>query len=116
MKGLTVGRLAKVDEEYVRCRSWGHQWDDFQPLRRRAAWGTLLSLRCERCSTQRHDTIDSRGEVSSRQYVYPEGYEVAGLSRGDRITAPELRREILTRMRRGEKRKNNVVPMRRRVS
>jgi hypothetical protein len=94
-----VGRLAKLNDEFVKCRSWGHEWDDFMPLRRRAAWGTLLSLRCTRCGAERHDTIDAQGEISAREYKYPDGYKTAGSMRGDRVTAAELRREVLHRLR-----------------
>lgn len=94
-----MGRLSRLDDEYVKCRSWGHEWDDFMPLRRRAGWGTLLSLRCSRCGTERHDTIDAQGDLSAREYKYPENYKAAGTRQGDRITAAELRREVLHRIR-----------------
>jgi hypothetical protein len=102
--GSTVSRradLARLDAAYVECRSWGHQWDTFRPLRRRAAWGVLLSLRCERCGCERHDTIDSTGQVSAREYKYPDGYKLAGERQGDRLTAGELRLEVLRRLRKG---------------
>jgi hypothetical protein len=92
-------RLGEVEEAFILCRALGHQWDQFQPLRRRAAWGTLLSLRCDRCGCERHDTIDSLGEISAREYKHPDGYKVAGEVRGDRVTRAELRLEMLKRSR-----------------
>lgn len=86
-------------DEYVKCRSWGHEWDTFNPLRRRAGWGTLLSLRCTRCGTERHDTIDAHGEVSAREYKYADGYQLTGTARGDRATAAQVRVEVLKRLR-----------------
>lgn len=94
-------RLSSLIDEYVKCRSWGHEWDSFMPLRRRAAWGTLLSLRCSRCGMERHDTIDSQGEVSARQYKAPEGYRLVGSYQGNRASGAELRLEVLARMRKG---------------
>lgn len=37
--------------------------------------GEQMTVRCERCGTERRDTIGSRtGELVSRRYVYPDGY------------------------------------------
>jgi hypothetical protein len=88
-----------LKEEFVKCRSWGHEWDQFMPLRRKAAWGTLLSLRCSRCTMERHDTIDYKGDVTAREYKAPEGYKLTGKSRGDRLKGADLRLEILRRQR-----------------
>lgn len=85
-----------LNDEFVKCRSWGHEWDSFTPLGRRASWGWLLSLRCARCSCERHDTIDATGAVSAREYVYPEGYS---LVKDDRPSSEELRLEVLRRLR-----------------
>jgi hypothetical protein len=91
--------LSRLRDEYVKCRSWGHEWDTFHPLRRRAAWGTLLSLRCVRCGTERHDTIDANGDISTREYKYADGYRLTGVARGDRATGAEIRLEVLRRLR-----------------
>ncbi len=56
------------------CKAIGHAWDkvpsDWTP-----PWGTPLTIRCMRCGTERRDVIDSLGDVSSRRYVYPVGYQ-----------------------------------------
>ena len=95
--------LARLEDEFVKCRSWGHEWDTFAPLRRRASWGTLMSLRCSRCSMERHDTIDANGDVSTRQYKPPPGYKLVGVD--GRPKGAELRLEVIRRIRR-QSRKN----------
>lgn len=93
--------LSRLHIDYLKCRSWGHEWEDFRPLQKRSGWGELLSLRCVRCGTERFDTIDSNGDISKRQYVYPEGYKVIGMKQGVRLTARDLRKEVVRRIRAG---------------
>jgi hypothetical protein len=82
---------------FEKCRTWGHMWDDFHPHGKRApGWGTRFSLRCERCGTERHDTVDSLGELSVREYVYPEGYK---MGRDETPSRPTLRLDLLAHMR-----------------
>lgn len=92
-------RLHRVQDDYLKCRSWGHMWDDYRPLGRDRG-DYVLTLRCDRCATERVDTLDSAGDVIRRNYEYPEDYKISGYISGDRATAPELRRELLTRKRR----------------
>jgi hypothetical protein len=40
-------------------------------------WGDTFHHRCERCGTTRATTIDSLGEISTRHYVWPDGYAEA---------------------------------------
>jgi hypothetical protein len=108
-EGQMSRRLEGLLEEFVKCRSWGHEWDSFMPLRRRAAWGTLLSLRCARCGMERHDTIDHQGDLSARQYKAPMGYRLVGTTQGNRATGAELRLEVLRRMRKGAADNGNKV-------
>ena len=64
--------------EYEKCRVWGHAWEDFIPDgKRQPGWGSRFSLRCVRCATERHDVIDHLGDLSQRQYVYPDDYRLA---------------------------------------
>jgi len=51
-----------------------HSWhivpSDWTPM-----FGTPFTVRCERCNTERRDTLGTNtGEVLSRRYVYPDGY------------------------------------------
>lgn len=61
---------------YVKCRTLGHSWDEYDDSTWTPEWGTPLSLRCERCGTVRRDIIDARGDLSSRNYVKPTGYDL----------------------------------------
>lgn len=64
--------------EYQQCRTWGHAWEDYIPgpdEKKRPRWGHRFSLRCMRCATTRHDTIDTLGELSNRHYDYPGDYQ-----------------------------------------
>lgn len=92
-------RLHRVHSDYLKCRSWGHMWDDYRPLGRDHG-DFVLTLRCDRCATERVDTLDSAGDVIRRSYEYPEDYKITGYISGDRATAPELRKEIMLRSRR----------------
>ena len=68
----------EVRTTYVMCRTLGHAWEPFTPRGKRPAYfGYRLSLRCVRCGTERHDTIDMLGNVGSRSYEYEEDYKDA---------------------------------------
>jgi hypothetical protein len=45
--------------------------------RRPPGWGERFSLRCVRCTTERHDVIDALGDLSQREYHYPDDYRLA---------------------------------------
>ena len=100
--------LTNLQDDFVKCRSWGHEWDTFTPLGRRASWGLLLSLRCVRCGTERHDTIDMNGDLSTREYKYPDGYQLVRPKDSERISAAELRLEVLRRLRKPSRRLRSV--------
>jgi hypothetical protein len=61
-------------QDWLECHVFGHEWEPFMKLGRRSDWGRVFSLRCARCGCERHDTIDLQGNLSTREYVYPEGY------------------------------------------
>jgi len=84
-----------VAEEYLRCRTWGHAWEEFTPQGTRPRWGELFSLRCVRCGTERFDTINALGALGARRYVYPEGYRIA-----DTLTRDTFRLELATVLKR----------------
>jgi len=70
---------APLDPTHVKCRSYGHAWDEFNPIDLEAPlYGWRLSLRCTRCHTERHDNIDFKGQVMGRRYIYAEGYSIKG--------------------------------------
>lgn len=68
-----------MPDEFVRCRTVGHRWDDFVPVgMRRPSFGWRLSLVCTSCRTERHDLVNVRGDVLQREYRYPDDYQVRG--------------------------------------
>jgi hypothetical protein len=83
----------------IRCRTYGHAWDEFSPIDLGPPeFGWRLSLRCTRCLTERHDTIDLNGGVAVRRYIHPEGYsDVLG---EEKMTRAEYRQALYSRFRR----------------
>jgi hypothetical protein len=77
----TVTRIdTPLDNTYVRCRSYGHAWDEFAPIDLAPPlYGWRLSLRCTRCGTERHDNVDFKGQVMGRRYLYVDGYMQKGI-------------------------------------
>lgn len=60
--------------KFGECRLLGHKWhvvpSDWTPT-----FGVPMTARCERCDIERRDTVDHySGEVRSRRYTYPAGY------------------------------------------
>lgn len=77
--------LTKLPPTFVRCRTFGHAWDDVDPTDAEATdfdilWGgmtdevDLLVTHCPRCTMRRLDVVGTHGNLRSRRYVYPEGY------------------------------------------
>lgn len=82
--------LATTPPSYIRCRTFGHAWDDVNPTDDEAEdfdllySGTnhsLLVANCTRCGNHRSDVVNSTGSLVNRRYTYPEGYLMA---KGDR--------------------------------
>jgi hypothetical protein len=83
-----------------RTSAYRHSWDDFTPPQHQLRGFSVrpdLSLRCTRCGTEKFLWLDHEGNYSSNpRYRHPEGYKVH-LAPGERLTAPELRAEIIRR-------------------
>lgn len=63
-----------LSEDFILCRDLGHLW---RPLS--ARWSAEDSayertMRCGRCSTERHQLLSASGHVLSGNYAYTEGY------------------------------------------
>jgi hypothetical protein len=90
--------LKALQDEYVRCRTFGHAWDEFAPIDRiPTVFKYALHLRCTRCTTERHDGLNVRGGVEQREYKYPEGYALA-----EKMTRAQFRVELRMRSRNGQ--------------
>lgn len=102
---LTTRQYEKT--QFVRCNTFGHAWFDYDNSDWTPSWGEPLVLRCERCGSERRDTISSStGEIVGRSYFHPEGYKY---EKGTRPSRAEFRILLLARKieeRRGAKRRS----------
>jgi hypothetical protein len=75
---IVGGDRVGLDVAMLRCRTYGHAWDEFFPDNLGVPmFGWRLSLRCARCYSERHDIIDRNGAVGQRRYIYADDYHVA---------------------------------------
>jgi hypothetical protein len=85
---------------FIRCNTMGHAWHDYD-----SNWstdmGTPLTLRCERCGTERRDVVGAFGQLVYRHYQYPNFYRY---SRGTRPTRSDFRVMLLTQRLQEQKR------------
>lgn len=90
--------------QYIRCRTLGHSWFDYD-----STWtptfGVPLTLRCERCSTERRDTINEWGTLLARHYYKPKNYDRV---RGEPSLSRADFRTMLLLIREQEKKKTRV--------
>lgn len=71
--------LTTFPDTYIRCRTLGHRWEDFVPVGMPKPWyGHRVSLLCTSCGMERHDLIDTHGDVGNRNYRAPDGYTITG--------------------------------------
>lgn len=73
MKRKTVNTLDAYNQNYVWCRTFGHDWEEWHTTHQ-PRFGYYEPLYCPRCTTERLFTISMLGKVIARRYVYPEGY------------------------------------------
>lgn len=83
--------MAKDLLEYSECRTFGHAWYSYESERDKI--GYQVKLRCERCTTVRYDTINLRGGLQTRQYVYPDGYK-----QSEKMSRDEWRVQFLRKL------------------
>lgn len=93
-----AARAADLKDTHLTCRTIGHAW---KPLT--ASWHAdegayFTGYRCTRCRCERQQWLDRFGRPVSNTYVYPEGYQMAGLGRLDRDDRGTVRLEALARM------------------
>lgn len=85
--------------EYIWCRTVGHAWQEFFPLKKKSTYGTRLSLECVRCSTTRHDIVSwVDGSLLDRNYEYPEDYRMS-----EKLTRSEFRKLLIRRAKQARK-------------
>lgn len=85
--------LAEVADEFLKCRSLKHAWDDNPNFELNTAWPTnwIIPLRCVRCTSERFDFCDFQGALVKRRYRYADGYRTV------KATSVELRAEMIHR-------------------
>lgn len=89
--------LTELKLAYVRCKTYGHSWDEFRSTT--ATRSANLTLRCDRCGMHRYDQVSpTTGELDGRSYDRPPGYRTARLAR------PDLRVELLRRLKKSRRR------------
>jgi hypothetical protein len=94
---IVGGDRVGLDQAMLRCRVYGHSWDEYYPDDLgRPEYGWRLSLRCTRCTTERHDIIDSIGRISQRRYIYVEDYQ---MGRDETPSRDEMRLAMFARIR-----------------
>lgn len=67
------GWAEELPDSYLLCRDIGHSWRPFRAFVQ--ADGYRRTMRCQRCTTERHQDLSLRGHVLSSSYSYPEGYQ-----------------------------------------
>jgi hypothetical protein len=91
------GDRVGLDDAMLKCRIYRHAWDDFYPDNLGTPlYGWRLSLRCTRCTTERHDIINAMGALDSRRYIYPEGYQ---MGRDETPSREDMRLAMFDRIR-----------------
>lgn len=75
-----------LPDEYLLCRSLGHNWPPGGRVGRIRLEGTrkmgwVQELVCKRCGTARRMELDDRGMILSSGYTHPKGYLLEGLGR-----------------------------------
>lgn len=79
-KSLTV--LEGYNQDYVWCRTFGHDWEEWHTTTHQPQFGYYEPVYCPRCTTERLFTVSMLGKVIARRYIYPFGYHDAkGISR-----------------------------------
>lgn len=88
----------ELRDAYLQCRTWGHGWSEtVRSDLQKPDYGWRLTLRCERCTCERHDIIDPvSGDLipNGRRYFHPDGYEL-----DEKFSRSEFRQEWARRNR-----------------
>lgn len=96
---MSTVTIEDIPVEYLKCRSFGHAWDEFVPVGKRPGIGFRFSLVCVSCGMERHDGIDVNGNLATREYVQPKGYKLdQGYTRAEfRLVYERKRRKKVLR-------------------
>ena len=70
-----------MPESHILCRDYGHSWRPHTVSELAKGAGYEQTLKCQRCRTMRRRVLDRYGTQLTNNYVYADGYLVAGLGR-----------------------------------
>lgn len=96
--GLVADFAKDLEADWLFCRTYQHNWKPWS-----AHWSDhegcyQVTIRCNRCSTKRVQTMSDKGAVLTSHYEYPEGYLAAGIGRIAGEGRDALRLESVTRV------------------
>lgn len=79
------------------CRGLRHAWDFYNPVNPKPSkWPLAVYLRCQRCTSARHDFYDNDGYLRSRRYLHVEGYK---MTKDEKPTTEDVRKWMADRYR-----------------
>ena len=76
--------------KYARCGAYGHAWFEYDTTWK-PEFGNPMTLRCERCGTERRDQFSNRGVLIARHYEHPDDYHYV---KGQRPSRDEFRMAV----------------------
>lgn len=98
-------RITNLSIDHVRCRDLGHVWREFTPATLSEGDGAKYwrrALRCDKrnggCGAERIERIETDGQIASRSYNYPQGYQMKGLGVRGGLSKAWFRREYIKRL------------------
>ena len=68
-----------LSDEFLYCRRYGHNWHPRTALKNK--WWYEATVACDRCTCERIEIINMRGEIVKRYMRYPAGYLSRNLGR-----------------------------------
>lgn len=90
--------LRDLSLKHLECRDYTHNWEhEWTLLGERGA--VERTFTCARCSTVRTETLKrSTGELLSRSYSYPDGFQILSGQGAHGIRKHHVRREVVGRI------------------
>jgi len=73
MSDVTLQDLLRREADFNLCSCFGHSWALNRPEGLHSL-GFRFRMYCQRCGTERLDTLSGIGTLVTRSYTYPEGY------------------------------------------
>jgi hypothetical protein len=68
-----------LSDEFLYCRRYGHNWTPRTAIKRK--WWYEATVVCARCTAERIEVINMRGEIVKKYMRYPQGYLAINIGR-----------------------------------